>query len=171
MINVEDDGYEVLDLVSKKSDIGHVSRMSAFKYHPERTDSANVALRDRGEFNIESIVDAMVDTNMPKRQWSFKIRWEGYDSSFDSWSDWKEVSDNEAVHAYLRKHGLGYYIPPSFQNLDDKNARPKKLKRMKGSRKDEEEMVIVNTRITSEEQSRSREERKNNRDKVLGRSG
>jgi len=87
VINVVDDAYELLDLVSRRVDTVHVSRLHPFKYDPTMVDPENVAIRDQGEFIVEDIVDALIDPLLPKTQWSFKVRWAGYDELFDEWLD------------------------------------------------------------------------------------
>jgi hypothetical protein len=42
-----------------------------------------VAIRDQGEFIVEDIVDVIMDHTLPKTQWSFQVRWAGYEDSFD----------------------------------------------------------------------------------------
>ncbi len=56
--------YDLLDLVSRAVD----------------------TVRDQGEFVVESIVDSSID-DMPKTNWQFKVRWAGYDESYDEWLD------------------------------------------------------------------------------------
>jgi hypothetical protein len=72
-------------------------------------------------------VDALTDKNLPKTEWSFKVRWSGYDESFDEWLDWNEIKNVDKLHDYLRKNNLGQYIPRTQQKLED---RPMKRKRV-----------------------------------------
>jgi hypothetical protein len=84
-----------------------VSRIFPFLYDPEVIDPENVAIRDQGEFIVEDIVDALMDRLLPKTQWSFKVRWAGYDESFDEWLDWNEIKNLDKLHDYLRRNNLG----------------------------------------------------------------
>ena len=87
VVGFEKDAYELLNLVTRTVDTVHVSRIYPFLFDPEVIDPENVAIRDQGEFIVEDIVDALMDHLLPKTQWSFKVRWAGYDESFDEWLD------------------------------------------------------------------------------------
>jgi hypothetical protein len=100
------DAYDVFDLVNRKIDEVHVSRLYPFYYDPEKVDPENVAIRDQGEFIVAEIVDAIIDPTLPKRRWSFRVRWQGYNESFDEWLDWSELRNVVTLHTYLRKHNL-----------------------------------------------------------------
>jgi hypothetical protein len=130
VVGVEKDAYELLNLVTRTVDIVHVSRIYPFLYDPEVIDPENVAIRDQGEFIVEDIVDALMDRLLPKTQWSFKVRWAGYDESFDEWLDWNQLRDVEALHKYLRRNNLAKFIPKSGQILEDKPLRRKPVVRM-----------------------------------------
>jgi len=95
-------------------------------------DPENVAIRDQGEFIVEEIVDAITDSMLPKTQWSFRVRWQGYDERFDEWLDWSELRNVEALHTYLRKHNLARFIPKSGQILEDRPVRRLKVPVPKG---------------------------------------
>ena len=101
VINVVNDAYELLDLVSRRVDTVHVSRLDPFKYDATMVDPENVSIRDQGEFIVEDIVDALIDPQLPKTQWSFKVRWAGYDELFDEWLDWNELKSVEKLHEFL----------------------------------------------------------------------
>ena len=111
---------ELLDLVARKVDTVHVARLHPFLYDPEIIDPENVAIRDHGEFIVEEIVDALMDQALPKTQWSFRVRWQGYDESCDEWLDWNQLKHVEALHKYLRKNNLVKFIPKSGQLSEDK---------------------------------------------------
>ena len=55
-------------------------------YDPKWVDPEAVAIRDQGEFVVESIVDSLIN-DTPKTQWQFIVRWTGYDESYDEWLD------------------------------------------------------------------------------------
>jgi hypothetical protein len=123
VVSFDKDAYDVFDLVQRKVDTVHVARLHPFYYDPERVDPENVAIRDQGEFIVEEIVDAITDPTLPKTQWSFRVRWQGYGESFDEWLDWSELRNVEALHTYLRKHNLARFIPKSGQKLEDRPLR------------------------------------------------
>ena len=126
VVSVVNDAYELLDLVSRRVDTVHVSRLHPFKYDDTMVDPENVAIRDQGEFIVQDIVDALIDPLLPKTQWSFKVRWAGYDESFDEWLDWNELKSVDKLHDFLRKNNLGMHIPRSCQQLQDKPLKRKR---------------------------------------------
>jgi hypothetical protein len=125
VLEVKDDAYDLLDLVSRKVETVHVARLHPFIYDPTMVDPENVAIRDQGEFVVQEIVDALIDQNLPKTEWSFKVRWSGYDESFDEWLDWNEIKNVDKLHEYLRSQNLGRHIPRSQQKLEDKPLKRK----------------------------------------------
>ncbi len=100
-------------------------------------------IRDQGEFIVQEIVDALIDRNLPKTEWSFKVRWTGYDESFDEWLDWNEIKNVDKLHDYLRRNNLGNHIPRSQQKLED---RPMKRKRQE----------VIDTKVNSPKRKRVR---------------
>jgi len=48
VVSQQDDTYELLDLVSRKIDTVHVSRIYPFKYDSTKVDPENVLIRDQG---------------------------------------------------------------------------------------------------------------------------
>jgi hypothetical protein len=153
VINVVDDAYELLDLVSRRVDTVHVSRLHPFKYDATMVVPENVAIRDQGEFIVEDIVDALIDPLLPKTQWSFRVRWQGYDESCDEWLDWNQLKHVAALHTYLRKNNLAKFIPKSGQLLEDKPLR-KKLVVKKGT-------VVAEVETPTKRAGKSRRIRKN----------
>ena len=116
-----------MNLVTRKADTVHVSRIYPFLYDPEVIDPENVAIRDQGEFIGKDIVDALRDRLLPKTRWSVKVRWARYDESFD---EWNQLRDVEALHKYLRRNNLAKFIPKSGQILEDKPLRRTPVVRM-----------------------------------------
>ena len=86
----------------------------------------NIAIRDQGEFIVEKIVDALTDPHVSKTQWSFKVRWAGYDKTPDDWLDWDDLKNVEASHDYLRKNNLAKHIPKANQKLEEKPTKRKR---------------------------------------------
>ena len=132
VVALNKDAYDVFDLVNRKIDEVHVSRLYPFYYDPEKVDPENVAIRDQGEFIVAEIVDAIIDPTLPKRRWSFRVRWQGYNESFDEGLDWSELRNVVTLHTYLRKHNLARFIPKSGQVLEDRPLRRLKAPIPKG---------------------------------------
>jgi hypothetical protein len=83
----------------------HISRLK--KYDSSRTlDAVEVAQVDRDEWEVEAIVEHLQPTGKkkPKKDWSFKVRWRGFDASEDSWLPFSEVRDLAALDVYLKAH-------------------------------------------------------------------
>ena len=69
ILEIKDDSYTVLDLVSRNAQTVHVSRIYPFYYDSSRVDPENVwiAQRDTKEFVVESIVDDTIDENSKRK--------------------------------------------------------------------------------------------------------
>ena len=110
----------MLDIVSRRTHDVHISRLYPFFYDDTRVDPESIALRDSEEFVVDSIIDDTIDTEIPKTQWQFRVRWKGYDESEDTWNSWDSLKHVEALHSYLRTAGFSKYIPLSHQQPSDK---------------------------------------------------
>jgi hypothetical protein len=102
--------YTLENLVSKKLLRVHINRLVPFIFDPKRTDPQKVATHDVDEFYIEMILSHRGRfTN--KRELEFKVRWAGFDDSYDTWEPWKNLKDTEQLHDYLRLINLPNEIP------------------------------------------------------------
>ena len=63
--------------------------------------------------SFELVQETLTHRNDPKRKSSmeFKIRWQGYNSSEDTWEPWKAVRNIPALHSYLVSVGLAKLVP------------------------------------------------------------
>jgi hypothetical protein len=125
VLELNKDAYTVLDIVSRRTQVVHISRLYPFYYDDTRVDPENIALRDSEEYVVESILDDTIDKNVPKRLWQFRVRWKGYDEDEDTWNSWDSLKHVEALHIYLRQAGLQNYIPLSHQIPSDKKQKRK----------------------------------------------
>jgi hypothetical protein len=78
-----------------------VTRLKLF----DASRTANVveiAAGDHDEYVVEAIVDHKAARR--KSDMEFKVRWRGYDPSYDLWLPYAEVRDLEALDAYLADH-------------------------------------------------------------------
>lgn len=105
--------YTLRNLVTNKDEKVHVSRIRHFQYDPARTDPVQVALRDRNEFIIESVLQHNGHIN-DKSQLQFLVKWLGYDDAENTWEPWKELRGNSVLHEYLRENNLARLIPKSY---------------------------------------------------------
>ena len=91
--------YTLRHLTSQKVIRSHVSEITPY------VDSLHVAVdtaaRDTQEWEVEKIIS---HTGSSKRSLRFKIRWSGYDPSFDSDLTLRQVQDLRALDDYLVGH-------------------------------------------------------------------
>jgi len=102
--------YKLINLVNNKVETVNVTQLVPFYFDPEIHDPMHIAAKDYSEFAIEQILTHRGD---PKRKSSmeFKIHWQGYDSSVDTWEPWKAVRNIPALHSYLVSVGLAKLVP------------------------------------------------------------
>ena len=117
------DKYEVLDLVSRKSEGIHISRIYPFLYDDTRVDPEKIAYRDKEEFEVEQILDDTIDLTLSVKFWRFLVKWTGYEVTEALWLPWDEIKHVGVLHDYLRNKGLGQYLPLSHQRPEDKKRR------------------------------------------------
>jgi len=127
VLEKEGDKYTLLDIITRKAEELHVTRLHPFYFDPARTDPEKIAYLDRGEHTVDKIIDAQMDENEPKDSWSFLVRWEGYSEEDDLWLSWKELKDVKALHEYLREKGKAHLLPKSHQRLEDRKKLPNKV--------------------------------------------
>ncbi len=80
-------------------------------------DPEEIAYRDKGEFEVESIMDHNGTLDQSKTAWDFKVRWKGYPPEEDLWLPWKELRNNPKLHKYLYDHGYEQLIPKEHRRL------------------------------------------------------
>ena len=114
IIDSSNNNYTLENLVSKKQLKVHINRIVPFLFDPLRTDPQKVAKHDVDEFHIEMILSHRGRfTN--KRNLEFKVRWSGFDASFDTWEPWKNLRNVDTLHDYLSLIGLNNEIPKEHQ--------------------------------------------------------
>jgi hypothetical protein len=98
-------------MVDNKEETHHIKTLHPYLYDPTvGLQPADVALKDNGEFRVESI---MKHTGDPKRksEMDFLVRWMGYDERHDLWLPWSSLRNNPKLHTYLEQNGLQKLIP------------------------------------------------------------
>jgi hypothetical protein len=108
--------YTLLDLITGKEKLYHVTQLKAFHFNPLHTDPLNVARKDYLEFFIESIekFEGSLDKLTTLR---FKVKWLGYDETHNTWEPWKNLRKATALHKFLIEKKLRHIIPKEFQSL------------------------------------------------------
>lgn len=105
-----DDDITILDLLTNKEIVTHISNVREFNFDPDRTDPKEVALHSSEEFVIESILEHSGDKTR-RNTMQFKVRWLGYGPEHDSWEPYKNLRDTEQLHTYLRANRMTTLIP------------------------------------------------------------
>ena len=108
------DEYTIQDLLTHKTERYHVTQLRPFHYDSAFTDPREVAMKNQGEFLVESILAHEGDRSKPSTM-KFKVRWAGYGPEDDTWEPFAELRDNEHLHAYLRANRLVSLIPRKFK--------------------------------------------------------
>jgi hypothetical protein len=102
---IREDIFSVKDLLTGKILDFHVDRLRVFTKQPDAigTSLVTLAAADRDEFVVEFIVDHRGSMKKSSKL-DFRIRWQGYDESEDTWIPWREAKQLEAMDLYLRDH-------------------------------------------------------------------
>jgi hypothetical protein len=106
--------YLLLDLVTDKEKPDHVSDMKPFIFNPLTTDPLDIARRDYLEFFIEKILE-MAGNVKKVSTIDFKVKWIGYDDTYNLWLPWKDLRDTEILHEYLKANKLQQLVPKKFK--------------------------------------------------------
>ena len=103
--------YKLYNMVENKEETHHIKTLHPYLYDPQNgLQPSDVALKDTGEFRVESIVKHVGD---PKRksEMDFLVRWMGYDDSHNLWLPWASLRNNPKLHEYLTGQDLQRLIP------------------------------------------------------------
>jgi hypothetical protein len=112
--------YTIQNLVTGTTSEAHLMHLKPFYYDPDYVTPINIAAKDNNEFVIESILDHGEDEG---NNMLWKIRWQGYDESEDTWEPYQNLKDVELFHNYcLSIPSLHRYLP---QHLKPKNRKRK----------------------------------------------
>ena len=108
--SIHNSDYTLFDITTKKFKCIHVSNLKEFVFDPRHTDPADVARRDYMEFFIESIVQ---HKGHPRRKsdMKFLVKWLNFDDTHNTWELWHNLRLTDALHDYLRLHGMSKLIP------------------------------------------------------------
>ena len=105
--------YKLLDLITNKSKMYHVTQLKPFFYDKEKVDPVDIARRDHLEYFIERILAFEGDIKRVSTL-RFHVKWLGYDDSHNSWERWKNLMNTEHLHTYLISVNLRHLIPRKF---------------------------------------------------------
>ena len=96
----------------------HVTRLRKFVLDTTRHTYEEAATHDNMEHYVQAVLDhePKLRPDSHRRDLRFKIRWLGYDESYDSWEPWSGLRANFIVHAYMRANGMAQIISPLYRN-------------------------------------------------------
>ena len=104
-----DGKYTLQNLVTLELGEYHVSRLRPFYYEGEDVPR-QTANRDTQQWDVDSIIDHAGDLNR-RKELKFRVRWLGYDETFDTWEPYSHLRHNAKLHDYLRTNKLKRLIP------------------------------------------------------------
>ena len=110
VVNKLDSIYTIQDLVDGKFITTHINNLREFHYDPERTNPIDIAVQNRGEFFIDSILEHRGDRQR-RSTMEFKVRWLGYGPEHDSWEPYKNLAHTEQLILYLVRNRMRSLIP------------------------------------------------------------
>jgi hypothetical protein len=116
VISNEGSQYSLLDLITGKVKLYHVTQLKAFHFNPLATDPVDIARKDYLEFFIESITDLQgsFDTLATLK---FRVKWLGYNETHNTWEPWKNLRKTTALHQFLIARNMKHRIPKEFKSL------------------------------------------------------
>jgi Chromo (CHRromatin Organisation MOdifier) domain len=106
--------YTLLDLTTLKEKEYHSTQLKEFIFNPNRVSPLDVARKDYLEFFIEEILHHTGNTNRLSTL-NFKVKWQGYDDTYNSYEPWKNLRSTEQLHLYLIRQNLKHLIPKQHQ--------------------------------------------------------
>jgi len=103
---VRDDIYTCYDMVSNTTVDFHIDRLRIFNTDSsvQESDLIRLAAKDKDEYLVESIVAYRGNIRGKRQQLEFRIHWQGYDDTEDTWLPWSEVRDLILMDAFIREH-------------------------------------------------------------------
>jgi hypothetical protein len=115
VVNRLKDTYTVRNLLTDSLEDFHATTLHPYHRNDDFLSPQEVMLRDKDEFHIETVFEHRGDD---KRLSSleFKVKWLGFDESFDTWEPWKNLRATTQLHDYLIRQGLQNKIPKEFRS-------------------------------------------------------
>ena len=112
VVNELNSKYVLLDLLTGKEKVFHVSDMKSFVFDPAVFDPLDIAHRDHMEYFIDKILDHR--GNIKKRSTlEFHVSWLGYTQA--NWEPYKNLRNFQPLHTYLAEKNLLKLITPKYR--------------------------------------------------------
>jgi hypothetical protein len=115
IVNRSGDKYSCRNLVDDVVKDFHVTQLRAYRYDMKFMDPRDVALRDRGDFEIDKIIEHQGDITKLKTL-TFRVKWYGFvEDDFDTWESWSILRETSHLHQYLIQNNMKQLIPKKFR--------------------------------------------------------
>jgi hypothetical protein len=100
-----DDIYTCYDMVSNTTVDFHIDRLRVFNTDSsvQESDMIQSAAKDKDEYLVESVVAYRGNIRGKRLQLEFRIHWQVYDDTEDTWLPWSEVRDLILMDAFFRE--------------------------------------------------------------------
>jgi hypothetical protein len=126
---IDDTKYEIENLINEEIFTVHIKELRPFYHDPSTIDPKEIARHAIGEFFVDSFIDIKGDRNPKtnrffKTNLFFKVRWEGYDESYDTWEPYKELKLTEKFHTHCKLNNLKYLIPKNLETNPSATDNP-----------------------------------------------
>ena len=106
----ENSEYRLLDLITRKEKVVHVTRLKEFIFNPKTTDPQDIARRDYLEFFVEAIRSHRGPISK-KNDLQFLVKWLNYPESENTWEPYGALRLVDKLHDYLRAEKVERLIP------------------------------------------------------------
>lgn len=114
VVNRNNDTYTVRNLLTDKLEDFHATSLHPYHRNDDFLSPQEVILRDKDEFHIEIILEHRGNTQRLSSL-EFWVKWDGFDTSFNTWEPWKNIRATAQLHNYLIKQDLHKIIPREFR--------------------------------------------------------
>jgi hypothetical protein len=105
VVNRVGDKYSCRNLVDDTVKDYHVTQLRVYNNDDQFLDPREVALRDKGDYEIEAIVAHEGDTTKLKSL-KFQVKWYGFGNDFNTWESWSNLRETTQLHLYSIQNKL-----------------------------------------------------------------
>jgi hypothetical protein len=125
VVNRINDKYSCRNLVDDAVKDFHVTQLRPYQHDENFMDPRDVALRDRGDYEIDKIVEHQGDITKLKTL-KFRVKWYGFtEDDFDTWESWSNLRETVQLHRYLIANNMKQLIPKKFHENYPSEFPPK----------------------------------------------
>ena len=110
MIGHEQSVYIIEDLIRGKKIKTHIHNLRPLVFDRHHVDPVDVAQQNEQEFVVDKIIGHHGDHHK-RSTMEFRVWWNGYDESSNSWEPYKSLMHVDKLHDYLREHRMQSLIP------------------------------------------------------------